>query len=133
MTERFDETTGDGVNDNHEPSAPELTAEEAALLNEMPSLREVGPTRREFLARSIGGGIGLFALDLITVEKSLLAMSPRPGAVHAASAARSPRSKVSRKVTVCTRCRLRSSSTTDSSAATARRARSARCDVYGRA
>ena len=87
MNELFDETTGDGVDDNHEPSAREMTADEAALLDEMPSLRDVGPTRREFLARSIGGGIGLFALDLITVEKSLLAMSPMPGAVHAASAA----------------------------------------------
>lgn len=75
MTDDFDET-----------SPPELSDDEAALLAEMPTLGDVGPTRRAFLGQTIAGGLGLFALDLMAFEKALAAMGPTPGAVTAGSA-----------------------------------------------
>ena len=69
--------------DFNEPSEPELTEDEEALLEEMPALTGVGQTRRTFLA----GSLGFFALDLLSFEKALAAMSPSPGAVFAGSAA----------------------------------------------
>jgi xanthine dehydrogenase YagT iron-sulfur-binding subunit len=71
MNDDFDET-----------SEPELTADEEALLEEMPELTGVGQTRRTFLA----GSIGFFALDLLSFEKALAALSLSPDAVTAGSA-----------------------------------------------
>jgi len=68
-------------------SEPELTEDEAALLEEMPALTGVGPTRRTFLGQTIAGGLGFFAFDLLAVEKALAALGPSPGAVSAAGAA----------------------------------------------
>ncbi len=54
-----------------DPSASELTDDEAALLEEMPSLAEVGLTRRGFLA----GSLGVFALELLATEEALAALT----------------------------------------------------------
>ncbi len=50
MNDDFDDT-----------SEPELTADEEALLEEMPALTGVGQTRRTFLGQTIAGGLGFFA------------------------------------------------------------------------
>jgi xanthine dehydrogenase YagT iron-sulfur-binding subunit len=71
MNDDFDET-----------SEPELTADEEALLEEMPALAGVGQTRRTFLA----GGLGFFALDLLELEKAFAALSRSPDAAAAGSA-----------------------------------------------
>jgi xanthine dehydrogenase YagT iron-sulfur-binding subunit len=68
-------------------SAPELTADEEALLQEMPALTGVGQSRRVFLGQMIGGGIGLFALDLLTFEQAFAVLPPSPEAVFAATPA----------------------------------------------
>src|SRR5215207_3481369 len=72
MNDDFDET-----------SEPDLTEDEEALLEEMPALTGIGQTRRTFLA----GSIGFFALDLLSFEKALAALSPSPDAVLAAGSA----------------------------------------------
>ena len=72
MNEEFDEN-----------SEPELSADEEALLREMPALADVGLTRRRFLKQTLAGSLGLFALDLLAHEQALATMSPSPGAVFA--------------------------------------------------
>ena len=81
-----------------EISAPELTADEEALLEEMPALTGVGQTRRTFLGQTIAGSLGLFALDLLAQEKALAALSPSPDAVFAAETAVENLVKVALKV-----------------------------------
>ncbi|HYO74996.1 MAG TPA: 2Fe-2S iron-sulfur cluster-binding protein [Thermoanaerobaculia bacterium] len=78
----------DDVDENaaHEP-AVELSEDEQALLEEMPSLTGVGHTRRMFLGTTIAGSLGLFALDLLAQEEALAALAPAPDAVVAADAA----------------------------------------------
>src|SRR5687767_8384900 len=66
-----------------ENSEIELTADEEALLHEMPALADVGLSRRKFLKQTIAGSLGLFALDLLAQEQLLAALSPSPGAVFA--------------------------------------------------
>jgi xanthine dehydrogenase YagT iron-sulfur-binding subunit len=78
MTDDGEETAG-GTDD----PAPELTADEAALLEQMPALADVGSSRRQFLGQTVAGGLGLFALDLLALERTLGAMAPAPGAVYA--------------------------------------------------
>ena len=72
MTDQFDEN-----------SAPELTADEEALLQEMPALADVGLTRRTFLKRTLAGSLGVFALDLLAHEEALALLAPAPDAVFA--------------------------------------------------
>src|SRR5829696_5881221 len=72
MNDDFDETSG-----------PELTADEEALVKEMPTLTDVGQARRTFLGQTITGGVGLFALMLLEKEQALAALSPSPDAVFA--------------------------------------------------
>ncbi len=72
MNDDFDETSG-----------PELTADEEALLEEMPALTDVGQARRTFLGQTISGGLGLFALMLLEHEKALAALGASPDAVFA--------------------------------------------------
>jgi xanthine dehydrogenase YagT iron-sulfur-binding subunit len=72
MNDDFDETSG-----------PELTADEEALVNEIPTLTDVGQARRTFLGQTITGGMGLFALMLLEKEEALAALSPSPDAVFA--------------------------------------------------
>ena len=67
MDDDFDETSG-----------PELTADEEALLQEMPRSTDVGQTRRTFLGQTIAGSLGLFALDLLALENAFAALRPSP-------------------------------------------------------
>ena len=71
------------MNDEHEAG---LSEDEQALLDEMPELTGVGPTRRVFLGTTIAGGVGLFALDLLAEQEALAALAPSPEAVTAAPA-----------------------------------------------
>ena len=70
---------------NHTPA--ELTADEAALLREMPALNGVGQARRTFMMQTGGGGIGLFAANLLATESALAQMAPVPGAALAPAVA----------------------------------------------
>lgn len=72
MNDDFDETSG-----------PELTADEEALLKEMPTLTDVGQARRTFLGQTIAGSLGAFALMLLEKERALAALSTSPEAVFA--------------------------------------------------
>ena len=76
MNEDFDETSG-----------PELSADEEALVKEMPTLTDVGQARRTFLGQTLAGGVGLFALMLMEKEQALAALGTEPGAVFAAAPA----------------------------------------------
>ncbi len=76
MSDELDETSG-----------PELTADEEALLKEMPTLTDIGQARRTFLGQTIAGGMGLFALMLLEKEQALAALGAEPGAVFAAAPA----------------------------------------------
>jgi xanthine dehydrogenase YagT iron-sulfur-binding subunit len=76
MSDEFDESSG-----------PELTADEEALLKEMPTLTDVGQARRTFLGQTMAGGLGAFALMLLEKERALAALAASPEAVFAASPA----------------------------------------------
>jgi xanthine dehydrogenase YagT iron-sulfur-binding subunit len=67
--------------DTHLPT--ELSADEAALLQEMPALNDVGQARRTFMMQTGGGGIGLFAANLLATESALAQLPPVPGAASA--------------------------------------------------
>lgn len=71
--------------DFEEPSEPRLTADEQALLEEVPTLTDVGPTRRAFLGQTITGGLGLSTLTLLEQERAFAAQSRSPDAVSAAA------------------------------------------------
>src|ERR687894_385296 len=60
MNDDFDETSG-----------TELSADEEALLKEMPALTDVGQARRTFLGQTLAGGMGLFALMLLEKAQTL--------------------------------------------------------------
>jgi xanthine dehydrogenase YagT iron-sulfur-binding subunit len=76
------------MNDDYaETSEPELTADEEALLREMPTLTDVGQARRTFLGQTIAGSLGAFALMLIEKESALAALGASPDAVFAAAPA----------------------------------------------
>ncbi|HEY9282870.1 MAG TPA: 2Fe-2S iron-sulfur cluster-binding protein [Pyrinomonadaceae bacterium] len=72
MNDDFDETSG-----------PELTADEEALLKEMPALTDVGQARRAFLGQTLACGLGAFALMLLEKEQALAALAASPDAVFA--------------------------------------------------
>jgi xanthine dehydrogenase YagT iron-sulfur-binding subunit len=76
MSDEFDETPG-----------PELTADEEALLKEMPTLTDVGQARRTFLGQTLAGSLGAFALMLLEKEQALAALGTSPEAVFAPAAA----------------------------------------------
>lgn len=61
----------------------ELSADEAALLQEMPQLQGVGQARRSFMIHSAAGGVGLFAADLLAQEAALAQMPLAEGAAVA--------------------------------------------------
>jgi xanthine dehydrogenase YagT iron-sulfur-binding subunit len=69
--------------DFDETSGPELTADEEALLKEMPTLTDVGQARRTFLGQTLAGGLSAFALMLLEKEQALAALATSPGAVFA--------------------------------------------------
>jgi xanthine dehydrogenase YagT iron-sulfur-binding subunit len=82
----------------------ELSADEEALLDEMPELTGVGGhTRRMFLGTTIAGSLGLFALDLLAQQEALAALAPAPDAVTAAGAAGQNLIKVAFKVNGATK------------------------------
>ena len=62
MNDEFDETAG-----------LELTADEEALLKEMPTLTDVGQARRVFMGQTLAGSLGAFALMLLEKERALAA------------------------------------------------------------
>ena len=64
----------------------ELSADEEALVQEMPALTDIGHARRTFLGQTITGGMGLFALMLLEKEQAL-AVSASPDAVFAPTVA----------------------------------------------
>ena len=61
----------------------ELTADEAALLDAMPELSELGEARRKFLGQATALGLGAFALDLLSHEQAFAALDVSPEAVSA--------------------------------------------------
>jgi xanthine dehydrogenase YagT iron-sulfur-binding subunit len=69
--------------DFDDASEPELTADEEALLKEMPTLTDVGQARRTFLGQTIAGSLGAFALMLLEKERALAALTTSPDAVFA--------------------------------------------------
>jgi xanthine dehydrogenase YagT iron-sulfur-binding subunit len=72
MNDDFDDTSG-----------AELTADEEALLKEMPTLTDIGQARRTFMGQTFAGGLGAFALMLLEKERALAALSISPEAVFA--------------------------------------------------
>jgi xanthine dehydrogenase YagT iron-sulfur-binding subunit len=92
------------MNDDYDDtSGPELTADEEALLEEMPTLTDVGQARRTFLGQTFAGGMGLFALMLLEKEQALAALGTEPGAVFAAAPAVENPVRVALKVNGATR------------------------------
>src|SRR5688572_883805 len=82
----------------------ELSADEQALLEEMPELADVGGhTRRTFIGTTIAGSLGLFALDLLAQQEALAALAPAPDAVTAAGVAGQNLVKVAFKVNGATK------------------------------
>jgi xanthine dehydrogenase YagT iron-sulfur-binding subunit len=67
-----------------EASGPELTDDEQALMRQMPGLAEVGQSRRTFVGQTVAGSLGLFALNLLDLEKALAGLKPSPDVVFAA-------------------------------------------------
>ena len=70
-------------NDFDESGATELTADEEALLQEMPTLTDVGQARRTFLEQTIASGLGAFAIMLLEKERALASLAAAPDAVFA--------------------------------------------------
>jgi xanthine dehydrogenase YagT iron-sulfur-binding subunit len=75
MNDDFDET-----------SETDLTADEEALLKEVPTLTDVGQARRKFIGQSIAGGLGIFALTLLEHEKVFASLATSPDAMFAQAA-----------------------------------------------
>jgi xanthine dehydrogenase YagT iron-sulfur-binding subunit len=69
--------------DFHDTSEPDLTADEEALLKELPALTDVGQARRKFMEQSIAGGLGIFALTLLEQEKVFASLPTSPDAMFA--------------------------------------------------
>lgn len=61
-----------------------LTADEEALLKELPALTEIGgSSRRQFLGQAAVGGLGVFAMQLLAEENALAALETSPEAMFA--------------------------------------------------
>ena len=87
MSDDFDET-----------SEPDLTADEEALLEELPNLTDVGQARRKFIQQSIAGGLGIFALTLLEQEKVFASMATSPDAIFAPAVGMENSVKVALKI-----------------------------------
>ncbi|MET0626151.1 MAG: 2Fe-2S iron-sulfur cluster-binding protein [Pyrinomonadaceae bacterium] len=81
-----------------ETSEPELSADEEALLQELPTLTDVGQARRSFLGQTVAGGLGVFALMLLEQERAVAALAASPEAMYAPAAALENPVRVSLKV-----------------------------------
>ncbi|CAN7721298.1 2Fe-2S iron-sulfur cluster-binding protein [Variovorax paradoxus] len=64
-------------------SPVELSADEAALLREMPELGGIGQSRRTFMIGSAASGIGMFAANLLAQEAAMAQMPLAEGAAVA--------------------------------------------------
>jgi xanthine dehydrogenase YagT iron-sulfur-binding subunit len=73
----------------------EISSDEEKLLDQ---LGLFGESRRRFLGQGIGGGLGIFALQLLAKEKALAALDTSPDAVFAQNAGLENAVKVSMKV-----------------------------------
>jgi len=69
--------------ETHNDLPTEISADEAALVRDMPELKGVGQARRTFMVQTGGGGIGLFAANLLATESALAQLPPVPGAASA--------------------------------------------------
>ena len=87
MSDDFDET-----------SEPDLTADEEALLEELPNLTDVGQARRKFIQQSITGGLGIFALTLLEQEKVFASLATSPDAIFAPVVGKENSVKVALKI-----------------------------------
>ena len=85
-------------NDFDETSSPDLTADEEALLRELPTLTDVGQARRKFMEQSIAGGLGIFALTLLEQEKVFASMATSPDAMFAQAVGMENSVKVALKI-----------------------------------
>lgn len=72
MAEEFDEF-----------NEADLTADEQALLKDLPELSEAGEARRKFLGQAAAMGLGAFALDLLAREEAFAALDVSPEAIRA--------------------------------------------------
>lgn len=72
MAEEFDEF-----------SEAELTADEAALLKDLPELSELGEARRKFLGQATAMGLGAFAINLLSQEQAFACLETPEGAMFA--------------------------------------------------
>src|SRR5919106_2094579 len=88
MNDDFDETSG----------PPELSADEEALVKEMPALTDIGQARRTFLEQTLTSGVGLFALMLLEKEQALAALSAPADAVFAPTVAPENTIRITMKV-----------------------------------
>ncbi|MDQ3747544.1 MAG: 2Fe-2S iron-sulfur cluster-binding protein [Acidobacteriota bacterium] len=66
-----------------ESAETELTADEAALFEDLPELSELGEARRKFLGQAAALGLGAFAVNLLAQEQAFAAMETSPEAVFA--------------------------------------------------
>ena len=66
-----------------ESAETELTADEAALLADLPELSELGEARRKFLGQATALGLGAFALNLLAQEQAFAALETSPEAMFA--------------------------------------------------
>ena len=89
--------------DLDETSEPDLTADEEALVKEMPTLTGVGQARRTFLGQTLTGSLGLFALMLMEKEQAMAALGTSPDAVFAPAIAPENPIRVTLKVNGATR------------------------------
>jgi xanthine dehydrogenase YagT iron-sulfur-binding subunit len=76
-------------------NSQEISADEEKLLDD---LGLFGEARRKFLGQTIGGGLGVFALQLLAKEQALAALDVPPDAVFAQNAGLENAVKVSMKV-----------------------------------
>ncbi|CAN7781027.1 hypothetical protein [Variovorax sp. LjRoot178] len=76
----------------------ELSADEAALLREMPELDGVGQSRRTFMISSAAGGVGLFADDLTDEQLAAAAHVWRRKAFHGDKHASSVAARLEREL-----------------------------------
>jgi xanthine dehydrogenase YagT iron-sulfur-binding subunit len=81
-----------------ETSQPELSADEEALVKEMPALTDIGQARRTFLGQTLTTGVGLFALMLLEKEQALAALSAPADAVFAPAVAPENTIRIAMKV-----------------------------------
>ena len=65
------------MNDDEKTRKP-LTAEEEALLQGLPPLTDLGPTRRQFMAQVTNCGLGALALSLVEQQELLAQAAPGP-------------------------------------------------------